>query len=127
MESMEKEAIEIFRNKIKDKIEQLDRVIDYHMNNYNEEKISDYVDEKIIWKWCLELLSETEREVYNKERNDKNALLKIGNACYLWDSYDILYTIIDMNKTKNRFLVENQKTKDIILVSIGEITEIIEN
>lgn len=68
MENMEKEIIEIFRNKINDKIEYLDRVIDYHMSDYSEKKISEYVDEKMIWKWCLELLTESEREVYNKER-----------------------------------------------------------
>ena len=68
MESMEKEIIEIFRNKINDKIEYLDRVIDYHMNDYSEKKISEYVDEKMIWKLCLELLTESEREVYNNER-----------------------------------------------------------
>ena len=54
-------------------------------------------------------------------------LLKIGNACFIRDSYDILYVIIDMNKTKTRILVEDPKTKDVILVFIGEITEIIEN
>ena len=68
MENMEKEIIEIFRNKINDKIEYLDRVIDYHMSDYSEKKISEYVDEKMIWKWCLELLTESEREVYNKEK-----------------------------------------------------------
>lgn len=71
---MKKEIIEIFRNKINDKIEQIDRGIEYYMNNYNEEKLSAYVDEKMIWKWCLDLLSETEREVYNQERNDKNEI-----------------------------------------------------
>ena len=58
---------------------------------------------------------------------NKNALLEIGNACYIRDSYDILYTIVDINKTKDRILVKDPKTKDVILVFAGEITEIIEN
>lgn len=58
---------------------------------------------------------------------NKNTLLEIGNACYIRDSYDTLYTIIDMNKTKDRILVEDPKTKDVVLVFSGEITEIIEN
>lgn len=72
MENKEKEIIEIFRNKINDKIELLDCGINYYMINYNEEKISAYVDEKFIWNWCLDILSETEAQVYNKERNNKN-------------------------------------------------------
>lgn len=68
MENMEKEIIEIFRNKINVKIKQLDCIIQYYMNNFNEEKISSYVDEKLIWNWCLDILTETEADVYNNER-----------------------------------------------------------
>lgn len=68
MENMKKEIIEIFRNKINVKIKQLDCIIQYYMNNFNEEKISSYVDEKLIWNWCLDILTETEADVYNNER-----------------------------------------------------------
>ena len=64
---MEKEIIEIFKYKVKDIIKGLDFVIDYHMNDYGEKKISAYIEEKRIWNWCLDILSETEAEVYNKK------------------------------------------------------------
>lgn len=65
---MEKEIIDIFKNKIKDKIAKIDGFIDFYLNDYNEDKISYYVEHKKIWLWCLDILSETEREIYNKEK-----------------------------------------------------------
>ena len=68
MVNMEKEIIDVFKNKINDIIGKLDCIIESYMEDYNESTISRYINEKVLWKWCLDILSETEREIYNKEK-----------------------------------------------------------
>lgn len=67
MENMEKEIIEEFKTKIMEKINKLDIILYSMKDMYDETTFTNYLSEKMVWKWCLDILSETERQVYNKK------------------------------------------------------------
>lgn len=65
------EVIELYRCKLIEKINQYDKILQSMVDDYNESQYQEILEEKRMILYCLDLLSESEREVYNKERNDK--------------------------------------------------------
>lgn len=63
---MEKEIIELYRLSLVEKINEYDKLLQSMIDDYDEKRYQDTLEEKRMILDCLELLTKIEREVYNK-------------------------------------------------------------
>lgn len=67
---MEKEIIELYRLSLIERINDYDKLLKSMIDDYDEKRYQDTLEEKRMIVYCLELLTKIEREIYNKEKKD---------------------------------------------------------
>lgn len=67
---MEKEIIELYRLSLIEKINEYDKLLQSMIDDYDESQYQEILEEKRMILYCLDILSESERKIYNNEGND---------------------------------------------------------
>lgn len=67
---MENEVLELYKTKLKEKIAIYDNLLETFIDVSSEEKYYEVLEAKRTVLFCLDLLTEVEREIYNKEKKD---------------------------------------------------------
>lgn len=70
MENMEKEIIERYRYNLFRKINYYNKILQSLIDEYDERYYQEILEEKRMVIFCLDLLTEIERNVYNKKERD---------------------------------------------------------
>lgn len=67
---MENEVLELYKAKLKEKIAVYNNLLESMIDVFSEEQYSEVLEAKRTVLFCLDLLTEVEREIYNKEKKD---------------------------------------------------------
>ena len=70
LKRMENEVLELYKAKLKEKIAIYNNLLESMIDTFSEEQYSEVLEAKRTVLFCLDLLTEVEREIYSKEKKD---------------------------------------------------------